>query len=79
MPVINYTQADLKQIAAIDTNNHIGLLTNCGTSPDIARKIIATDTDTPAKAIAATEGHPNKSPAMAAVIAASRRELLIRQ
>lgn len=76
---INYSQADLKKIAAISADSHISLLTNCGINGRAASKIIAMDTETILTALAQVEGIANRPAAMDAMIAASRRELLIRQ
>jgi len=75
----DYSPAELKQIAQIGEDQHVGLLTACGIHQDNARKIIAMSDDVLAQGIAAVEGRPNKTPAQEAMIAAGRRELTIRQ
>ncbi len=74
-----YTTAEIKQIAQTSEEQHIGLLTNCGASRDVARKIIAMSTDELSAGLAAVEGRTNKTASQEAMIAAARRELIIRQ
>ena len=45
MTAANYTDADLKTIAAISDSAHYGLLTSFGLSIDEAKKIVASTTD----------------------------------
>lgn len=75
----NYSTDELKEIARISDEQHIGLLTNCGTNRDTARKIISMSDDELRQGIAAVEGRPNKTDAQDGLIAAARRELAIRQ
>src|SRR5690349_21530410 len=75
----NYTPDEIKQIAQISDERHIRLLTDCGVPRANARTIIAMPTDQLTAGIAAVEARADKTAAQEAMIAAGRRELMIRQ
>jgi hypothetical protein len=75
----NYTAIDLQKIAKIDEDQHLWLLTDCGIHRDFARKIIGlSDTELTA-AVAQYEPMENKTAMQAGLVAAAKREIIIRE
>jgi hypothetical protein len=75
----DYAPAEIQQITKINEDQHIGLLTNCGIHQDFARKILAmSDADLTA-AIAQFEPVQNKTAMQVGLVAAAKREIIIRQ
>lgn len=75
----SYTDIELRQIAAINEDQHIGLLTACGIHRDHARLVIAMSTADLSAAVAKGIAVVNKTAMQEAIIAAGIRELAIRQ
>lgn len=77
-PMKDYSTSDLRQIAQINEDHHLGLLTDCGIHQDFARKIIAmTDTEL-AAAVAKFRPIANKTAMQQGLVAAAEREIIIR-
>lgn len=77
--MINYTASQIREIAEIGENQHIGLLTDCGIHNDYARKMIKLTGAELTAAIAQFEPVPNKTAMQAGLVEAAKRELIIRQ
>jgi hypothetical protein len=80
----NYTDSEIRLIAKISDEQRIGLLTNCGISRDDARKIMAVGIDTLYKGVEMGEAQvaklagTDRGAYIAAVLAATKREIVIR-
>lgn len=80
----NYTDSEIRTIAKISDEQRIGLLTNCGISRDDARKIMAVGLDTLYKGVemgeaqAAKLAGTDRGAYISAVLAATKREIVIR-
>lgn len=85
MTYTTYTDAELRQIAQINDDQHIGLLTQCGINRDMARKIMTTGAEELAKtleigkATLARFAGTEQEASIAGRIEAVRRETAIRQ
>ncbi len=75
----DYNATELKQIAAINEDQHLALLTDCGIHRDFARKIVAMTDAELSDAIAKFGSMPNKTAMQDGLIAAAKREIIIRQ
>lgn len=82
---ITYTAEDLRKIAAISENEHLGLLTDFGISRDQARMIVGATDEMLAKGAEmgrqnlARLGNSERASQIAAVVSATEREIIIRQ
>ncbi|MBN9046229.1 MAG: hypothetical protein J0H18_11255 [Rhizobiales bacterium] len=75
--MVNYSDNEIRNIAAISIDQHIHLLTQFGLTPEWAKRIIALSTEEIAKniEIGKASGNPKGKP----LVDAMERELIIRQ
>lgn len=74
----DYSADDIRKIAAISEDQHLGLLTDCGIHRDFARQIIGMSVSDLTAAIAQFEPMQAKTAMQAGLVAAAKREISIR-